>query len=127
MSWSGGAALITFDQLPSHLSEWFPSADEMVRTLVRERPGEGAVLTFGLVSECFWWGIFEPALRAHDVSLVRRCLQFTEHLLDEGDGVIRDALAIRVLDYLVDPSWHEVVRKYAGPEVREIFTDPNSS
>lgn len=119
--------MITFDQLPSILVEWFPSAEEPVRALIRERPGEGAVLTFGIVSECFWWGIFEPALRRHDVPVIDRCLQVTERLLDEGDQVIQDALAARVLDYLFDPSWQEVVRQYSGPKVRKILSAPNSS
>ncbi|QNE21786.1 hypothetical protein F1D05_32530 [Kribbella qitaiheensis] len=108
--------MITFAQLPSLLVEWFQSAEEPVRTLIRERPGEGAVLTFGIVSECFWWGIFEPALRVHDVDVIVRCLRVAERLLDEGDQVIQDALVVRVLDYLSDPSWQEVVRLYSGPK-----------
>lgn len=119
--------MITFDQLPSILVEWFPSAEDPVRMLSRERSGEGAVLAFGIVSECFWWGIFEPALRGHDVAVIKRCLQLTERLLDEGDGVIQDALAARVLDYLFDPSWQETVRQYSGPTVRSILTDSDSS
>ncbi|WP_148256535.1 DUF7674 family protein [Kribbella flavida] len=119
--------VITFGQLPSLLVEWFPSAAETVRTLIEERPGEGAVLTFGIVSECFWWGIFEPALRADDVVAIERCLQVTERLLDEGDQVIQDALSARVLDYLIDPSWQEVVRQYSGPKLRRLLFDSNPS
>jgi hypothetical protein len=112
-----------FDQLPSLLVEWFPSAAGPVRRLIEERPGEGAVLTFGIMSECFWWGIFEPALREVDVPVIKRCLQVTERLLGEGDQVIRDALSVRVLDYLVDPSWQETVRQYASPKLRRILND----
>jgi hypothetical protein len=119
--------VITFDQLPALLVEWFPSAEERVSILIRERPGEGAVLTFGIVSECFWWDIFEPALRVRSVLAIERCLQLTELLLEEGDSVIQDALGIRVLEYLLDPSWQEVVRQYSGPRVRRILSDPNAS
>jgi hypothetical protein len=113
--------VITFDQLPSLLVEWFPSAEESVGALIRERAGEGAVLTYGIVSECFWWDIFEPALRARDVLLVVRCLQLAELLLKSGDSVIQQALGIRVVEYLFDPSWREVAHQYAGPRVREIL------
>jgi hypothetical protein len=75
------------------------AAEEPVRILVRERPGEGAVLTRGVVSECFWWGIFEPALRVRGVQMIERCLQFTELVLGEDAQVIQDALGLRVLDY----------------------------
>jgi hypothetical protein len=118
--------VITFDRLPPILVEWFPSAEETVRALARERSGEGAVLTFGMISECFWWDIFEPALRGHDVPAIRRCLQLTERLLDEGDQVVQDALAVRVLDYLFDPSWRETVHRYSGPGVRRILSAPKS-
>ncbi|WP_441294965.1 DUF7674 family protein [Kribbella pratensis] len=105
--------------------EWFPSSEESLSALIRERPGEGAVLTFGIVSECFWWSIFEPALRANDVDAIKRCLEVTERLLDEGDSVIQDALSIRVLDYLFDPTWQEAVLRYAGPKVRRVLTSPD--
>lgn len=117
--------MITYDQLPSVLVEWFPSSEESLSALIRERPGEGAVLTFGIVSECFWWSIFEPALRANDVDAIKRCLEVTERLLDEGDSVIQDALSIRVLDYLFDPTWQEAVLRYAGPKVRRVLTSPD--
>jgi hypothetical protein len=114
--------VITYAELPSVLLEQFPSSEDALRSLTDQRQGEGAVLAFGIISECFWWGIFEPALQANDVELIERCLQFTERLVSEGDSVIQEAVGIRVLDYLFDPAWKEVVLRYAGARVRGILT-----
>jgi hypothetical protein len=116
--------VITYDELPSILVEWFPSSEESVNALVRDMPGEGGVLTFIILSECFWWKIFEPALRASDPNMIERCFQATERLLVEGDSVVQDALSVRVLEWLLDPAWKEFVLLYSGPETRRILTDP---
>ncbi|MFF1820712.1 hypothetical protein ACFVWG_25625 [Kribbella sp. NPDC058245] len=92
--------------------------------MIRKRPGEGGVLAFGVISECFWWSIFEPALRARDFVTIERCFQFADLLAEQGDQLLQDAISIRVLDYLFEPSWREIAVKYSGPTLREIFTDP---
>ncbi|MFI6681535.1 hypothetical protein [Kribbella sp. NPDC050470] len=122
-----GDAVMTYDELPSILMGWFPSSKAALDEVIRERADEGAVLAFGIVSECFWWGIFEPALRLRDLEMIERCLRLTEHLLDEGDTVIHDAVIIRVIEYLFDPTWYETVLQYAGPAVRGILTRPDNS
>ncbi|MDR8413600.1 hypothetical protein MTP10_33295 [Nonomuraea sp. 3-1Str] len=78
---------------------------------------------YGLMSEVFWWEVFEPAISKTDVPVLERCYAVTEALLtcDDPSNMIRECLIIRVLKYLdaQSPGY-----AFAGPETRRLLESP---
>jgi len=76
---------------------------------------------YGLMSEVFWWEVFEPAVSAADVPVLERCYAVTETLLmcaDTPSYMIRECVIIRVLKYLIPQS---PGYGFAGPETRRLL------
>ncbi|MFC5183592.1 hypothetical protein [Actinomadura harenae] len=79
---------------------------------------------YGLISEVFWWEVFEPAVSAADVPVLERCYAVTEALLTctvTPSNMIRECVCIRVLKYLRPDSPGYA---FAGPVTRRLLESP---
>lgn len=105
--------------LPALLADWFPESAGDVARICAEYSDTPGLAAYSYVSEVFWWGVFEPALRTqNDEVKVERCFAALEHMLSSPDQQVRDAAGIRVTPYLLKPAWAKIVDRYAGPLTR---------
>lgn len=77
-----------------------------------EYGGEPFIGEYQLISEVFWWEVFEPALRSDDRRVIDQCLGVMEILLTRSSHLVHEAVLIRVVRHL---------KKF--PEVREHAGD----
>lgn len=84
--------------------------------LADSRDSEPFVGVYDYVSQVFWWGIFEPALKCDDEALVVRCYGLVEDVLETADHLLAEAVGIRVLPYLI--GWRESWQ-FAGRRTKE--------
>ncbi|GAB3275299.1 hypothetical protein GCM10027589_00340 [Actinocorallia lasiicapitis] len=74
---------------------------------------------YGVMSEVFWWKIFEPALKLGDGEMISRCFAVTEALLSEGTEFMRECAIIRVIPYLAG---FEATQHLAGPATLSVLS-----
>src|SRR5262245_40652595 len=88
---TGAIVSTNSENLHTYLAEQFPDASGAIEQIRREGPDASAVNAYTLISEIFWWGIFEPALVAGDDKTIRCCFRVMEELLASDDQSIREA------------------------------------
>lgn len=98
--------------LVDYLSRRFPERRRDILARANELDRE----LYSVVSELFWWEIFEPALRQSDADQVAASFEVVEDLLTRGSPRIKDAVRIRVTPYLIElAGQHDAL---IGPSLR---------
>ncbi|MET7425766.1 hypothetical protein [Dactylosporangium sp. NPDC005555] len=104
----------------------FPEARALIlaeeQSLLDEESPFPVVGTYQLVSHCFYWEVFRPAMERGDQALLARCFAFVEQLLDTGDPEIVEAVSIRLgMPMGTGPEWRQAVAEGAGPLFRDVL------
>ncbi|MFC5004179.1 GNAT family N-acetyltransferase [Dactylosporangium cerinum] len=104
----------------------FPEARARIlaeeQSLLDEESPFPVVETYQLVSHCFHWEVFRPAMERGDQALLARCFAFVEQLLDTGDQEIMEAVSIRLgMPLGTGPEWRQAVAEGAGPLFRDVL------
>ncbi|WP_155127971.1 hypothetical protein [[Actinomadura] parvosata] len=84
-----------------------------------EAPGMAPADAYGVMSVIFWWGVFEPALRAGDERLAAECFGIVEELMRDADENLAQVLYIRVLEWLM-AEWREQSARLGGELLRDL-------
>ena len=77
--------------------------------------------TYGIMSDVFWWGVFQPALEHGDTKLLRKCYAVVEELIQNGDQNLLTCLQIRVVPYLESVEWMSTSLEHGGPGLRSMI------
>jgi hypothetical protein len=109
---------VTSESLPTYLADQFPAAAADIERVDRESPDIPAVNAYTLMSEVFWWGIFEPALTTSDEAVIRQCFDVLEELLASNDQNVREAAGIRVTEWMAGPKWRAFGSTYGGANLQ---------
>lgn len=112
---------ISFEQFRGYLRNRLPEARPLLAEMeakeaeYAEEEGDSTPTdAYGVMSEVFWWGVFEPALRGAEEELVSRCFEIVDEILRWGDDNLIQTLHIRVLEWLAT-EWREKSVETGGP------------
>lgn len=93
----------------------FPGWRHQVAEAVADVAENGGFLEYGLVTDVFRWGILDAAMASQDDGWIAACFDFMERLLASPDNRVADAVAIRVIPYLLhDEHWKKQTLRFAG-------------
>lgn len=125
------AEVIDADDLRNFLWQQLPETRDIIDALEKIEPSDGEeegvapyVGLYEYISEAFWWGVFEPALRQANTELISRYYGITEHLLEHSTDLVREGVEIRVISYLASCTQSQT---YAGRRTREAIARANGS
>ncbi|MEU1387778.1 MULTISPECIES: hypothetical protein [unclassified Nonomuraea] len=126
--------ILRFGDFRSFLQECIPETRPLFAEMAEEEAEHAGEMcnqrdampagAYEIMSEIFWWGIFEPALRDGNERLLATCYGTVEDILRRGDEDLVTCLEIRVVEWLSSAEWINTSKQRGGPILRGLLPPP---